>query len=197
MHRTLSSQVHESRSNQISPQSLGHPTKINPVQDLLIHQQFASPNMRGEQTRLTHSRPRHARGGIRRIRKTNSSIVHADCHGSRGGGKAAAPWTERVALRTHPGARTRSENLCRLTGILPLSGLSNRRRQRLLFLVGILSPCWTHLTLPGPGIGAWLDSLSVRCLSSYLFFALILVTSTHALWRARWVMPVSRFSSSP
>jgi hypothetical protein len=43
-----------------------------------------------------------------------------------------------------------------------------------------------------------LDSLSVRCLSSYLFFAHILVTSTRAgsPWRAGLLL-VRRLSSSP
>src|ERR1700690_3610523 len=36
--------------------------------------------------------------------------------------------------------------------------------------IGILSSCSLHLTFPESGNGAWLDRLSVRCLSSYLFF---------------------------
>jgi hypothetical protein len=40
------------------------------------------------------------------------------------------------------------------------------------FSIGILSTCSWHLTFAGCGNGAWLDRLSVRCLSSYLFLPL-------------------------
>ena len=51
-----------------------------------------------------------------------------------------------------------------------MSGFFSRATRSFVFSLGILSSCCPHLTIAGRGIGARLDRLSVRCLSSYLIF---------------------------
>ncbi len=66
-------------------------------------------------------------------------------------------------------------------------------RLKLFTGVGISGRRSTHLNHPGwGGRSAWLDSLSVRCLSSYLIFAYILVTSTRAASQTRAGLPFAR-----
>jgi hypothetical protein len=67
------------------------------------------------------------------------------------------------------------------------------------FSRGISGSCCPHLSSQAFEGVARLDSLSVRCLSSYLiFWLIILVTSRHAASQARpRLLFVRRFSPSP
>jgi hypothetical protein len=114
------------------------------------------------------------------------------------GASAAKLWTEQLTERSFPAWMLRVKNFAAEQGMCRPAGRRIRELQAFAVFLSIFNGRWPHLTIAGRRSSARLDMLSVRCLSSYLFFSPYSGDKyASRLAGVSRALPVCRFSSSP